>query len=371
MTHLWLPQPAAVPTPSEVAAYLRANGWCRDQVRGSWVVFKRGDDEVEVPQLDTARDYARLVSLLLQDLATVESRDAVVIARDIRSAAADTIRLSLQGTTMRDGRIPVEAGARAYDGARDLLLAAACSAIERRSVHPKRKPDKALEVLSRARFGQTEVGSFVMTIEAPVAPALQTDLLEDRDAPLERKTSLLLAAALRATNEAAQKAVATASVEPFKAAAALGVSANLCDAITELLTGSGAEQFDASFSFAVQRPVPPSTPTRVSFRADLSEILSEAARTLRAETPLPNYVVVGPVLEFSSVDPDKSGTFTVSADIEGRLRRVSIPVGAIDYATAIGAHQAKRLVSVTGELATSGGRYQLHQARDLRTYELD
>lgn len=176
-SHLWLNQPMATPSPGEIAAYLRSKGWARDGVRGSWAVFKKGDDALEVPQIDAARDYSRMVGMLLQDLEAAESRAATLIARDIRAATVDTIRLSLQGSSMRDGRIPVEAGMHAYEGARNLFLAAACSTLDPRSVHPKRKPDRAIRVLDTARFGQTEVGSFVMTIETPVAPSLQPSLL--------------------------------------------------------------------------------------------------------------------------------------------------------------------------------------------------
>jgi hypothetical protein len=58
--------------------------------------------------------------------------------------------------------------------------------IDPRPVFPKRKPEDAMDLLDRARFGQTEVGSFVLTLECTIAPRLQQPLLADEgdeDAP--------------------------------------------------------------------------------------------------------------------------------------------------------------------------------------------
>ncbi|MFZ5443148.1 MAG: hypothetical protein ACOZQL_24280 [Myxococcota bacterium] len=370
-SHLWLNQPMATPAPAEIAAYLRSKGWSRESVRGAWAIFKKGDDAIEVPQVDAARDYSRMVSALLQDLEQTEARPAALIARDIRAATVDTIRLSLQGSAMRDGRIPIEAGMHAYEGARNLFLAAACSSLDRRSVHPKRKPDRAVRVLDTARFGQTEVGSFVMTIETPVAPSLQASLLEeDRDPPLERQTSVLLATALQATSEAIQESAATGDIAPFRDRADRGVSANLCDALVELLSGAGAEQLEASFSFATHRPI--SAPsTRTVLRTEVSPLLTEASKTLRAQASFPDYTVEGLIVRLGSGEPSEGGHITVMADVEGRTRNVTIEVDASDYAQALHAHQRQQLVSLSGELTVEAGRYRLRRARDFRARDVD
>jgi hypothetical protein len=61
-------------------------------------------------------------------------------ARDIAAASTDTIRVAIEGISTRDGRIPLAAGYRAYGATREMILAAACSVIDPRSVFAKRKP---------------------------------------------------------------------------------------------------------------------------------------------------------------------------------------------------------------------------------------
>jgi hypothetical protein len=369
-SHLWLTQPMATPSPTELAAYLRSKGWSLEGVRASWAVFTKGDDTIEVPQVDAARDYGRMVAMLLQDLEQTEGRAAGLIARDVKAATVDTIRLSLQGSAMRDGRIPLEAGMHAYEGARNLFLAAACSALDRRSVHPTRKPDRAVRVLDSARFGQTEVGSFVMTIEAPVAPALQQSfLLPDWDPPLERRTSQLLAEALHATSEAIQESAATGDIAAFRSRAERGVSANLCDALVELLTGAKAEALEASFSYATHRPAPPRQ--RAVLRADVSQLLSEASKTLRAQASFTDYVIEGPITRLQSSEAGAGGTISVVCEVEGRRRAVSVELEGAGYVAALDAHKREQIVALTGDLVSEAGRYRLMRARDLRAFDIE
>ncbi len=368
---LWLSQAATLPAPAELASYLRSKQWSFVELRSNWAIYRRGapEDEVtiEVPQLAAAGDYGRSVSVLLEDLSTIESRPPAMILRDVRAATVDTIRVALEGTAMRDGRISISDGARAFDGARNLVLAAACSVLDRRLVHAKRKPDAAMALIDRARFGQTEIGSFVMTIEASVAPRLQGTLLEDDDfdAPLERKTSVLLATALQATQSALQESTATGSIEPFRSRAALGVSANLCDAVVELLHGSGAERLKTSFSFAAHRPLHHPAPSMVAFTADAAQVLTEASSALRAQASFPAYVLVGTIVALSSRDPSAGGTITVRGDVEGQLKNVRITLPATDYPRAIQAHQDVALVAIVGDLVAEGRTLTLQNAHGL------
>ena len=261
MTEMLLPQSSVVPSPADFAAYLRSRQWQFGGIQANWALYTLDPENtaVEVPQLSQSRDYSRVAAALLEELSRIEHRAAAQILREVLASTTDVVRLALRGSTMNDGRIPVEAGLAAYDGARNLLLAAACSALDRRSAHARRKPDAAMKLLQRVRFGQTEVGSFVLTMESSVPPLLQGKLIElpDEEPPLERKTSLLLATALRATELALQEAAATGSIEPFRSRTPAGLSANLCDALVELIRDTQADQLTVSVSYAHHRPVPP------------------------------------------------------------------------------------------------------------------
>jgi hypothetical protein len=250
-----------VPAPGEVAAYLLQQGWTLQRSDVRWAEYAKTIEAepvvLEVPQQAGARDYARTLGFLIEDIARLESRTPSAVLRDLKASSVDIVRLAIDSAMTRDGRIPVEAGHRVYEAARDLLLSAACSAIDPRPAFARRKPEEAMALLQRARCGQTELGSFVLTIERTIAPRLQQTLLTDDgdpDAPLERRAYIRLAHALEGAEAASRESAASGRIEPFRRRAPDGVSANLCDAMAEMLDATAADAVRASFSFASRRP---------------------------------------------------------------------------------------------------------------------
>lgn len=369
--HLWVPQRASVPDPGELAAYLRQQGWVLEKATAEWAEYTRevhGERVIlEVPLKAAARDYSRVFAMLLDDLSRLEARTPSAVLRDIKAAAADIVRLAIGSSLTRDGRIPVDAGQRVYGAARDLLLAAACSVIDPRPVFANRKPDEAMRLLERARFGQTEVGSFVLTMECAIAPRLQQTFLgvdDGPDEPFERRTCIKLAQALQGADAATRESSASGTLDPFKSRAQLGVSANLCEAVAEVIEATSADVLDASFSFAARRPLAASVPRQVVFSSDTAPILREAAARLRDETTYPETEVTGPVVKLDSTDPDRGGEVVLKAFIDGRYRSIWLALPSEPYQRAITAHGERLLVRCTGELAREGRSWVLRNARD-------
>lgn len=369
---LWLPQPAGVPAPGEVAAYLLQRGWYLQQAGNCWADYRKpvGTETVviEVPQRAAARDYARVLGLLIEDLARLEERAPLAVLQDIKSSSVDRVRLAIDSAMTRDGRIPVEAGRRVYEAARDLLLAAACSVIDPRPAFAKRKPEEAMSLLQRARFGQTEIGSFVLTIECTIAPSLQQPLLAeagDPDAPLERRTCVKLAHALEGADAASRESAASGQIDPFRTRAREGVSANLCEAVADMLEATAAESLRASFSFALRRPLAVPMPRAIVFTPDTAALLREAAARLRDEATYPATEVVGPVVKLNSAEPSQGGEAVLHAPVDGRSRSVRVVLDSAAYQAAIAAHRDGALVRCVGDLGREGRSWILRNPRDL------
>ena len=93
--------------------------------------------------------------------------------RDIQTTASDLIRVRAPSREAEDGTLPFEQAVTFVERSRDMLLAAACAAIDKRAFFAKRKPQQAIEYLGHVRMGQTEQGSFVLTILSAVSPELR------------------------------------------------------------------------------------------------------------------------------------------------------------------------------------------------------
>jgi len=375
-TDLIIPQRAATPTPGEVTAYLRATGWFASVVNERWAEYRRqlddGDAVVEVPQRAQAPDYARVVLRVLDYLAELERRPVATVHQDIRSIATDRVRLRLEGPGIVAGRLSVEAGWQVYEAARDLLLAAACAAHRTAAVFPRRKPGESMAVLDHARFGLAEVGSFVLNIESDVAPALQQPLVDatnDPSAPAERKATIQLARALHAAQAATHDAIARGELTSFKHSVASGVSANLCDAIADMITASDATSLDASVTFATRRPVATELQQRASFTAEARDVLRAAAKELRQETSYYGIEVAGLVRRLESGNVAKRGVVVLHGVVDGRARPVRVDLAPSDYQIAVTAHGQGQMVECVGDLERQGRSWVLLNHRHFRIIE--
>src|SRR5205085_12125014 len=129
-------------------------------------------------------------------------RDELATYRDLIGADRDVIRVRAFGAD-DNGSVPLDAGVKIVTQARDMLLAAACAVKSPQPLYRAGANKEAIEYMRRVKLGQTEHGSFVVTLLAPVPPFLEPQFdstcasLEDE--PMERMVTRRLMAALEAS----------------------------------------------------------------------------------------------------------------------------------------------------------------------------
>jgi hypothetical protein len=359
--------------PLEIATYLRAQGW-RPEEKSSqanlFTVWTLGEDlEIVLPLTKGYGDFALRMSDLLQTLEATEERSQLEILSDLLTASADVIRLRIADADAQDGSLPLEEMADLGLKAREMMLAAACAAVEPRPYYPARKPAAATDYLRKLRVGQTERGSYVVKIISPVAPVLASSNVSfsQVEEPFERRATLTLLSALLAVERAAERAASTGSLEAFENVVEQGVSANLCEAIAELRGGGdGKRGFEAGFSWAPSRPVPPQTPRRAVLSSDAIPAIQEAGRLFREIAPREDFELSGLVVKLERHDNASRGKATILGFVDGKPRKALLELPDPEYSLAVSAHEQRRALSCEGELKREGRFYYLRHPRNLR-----
>ncbi|MGE0144330.1 MAG: hypothetical protein AB7I19_12255 [Planctomycetota bacterium] len=356
--------------PQQAATWLRANDWKLVERKDHWVAkwHKDAEDgeryEIDLPLDRTFGDYRRRMREVIRTLEVASGKSAAQLLEEVRASTVDILRLRLTGPGIEQGRVPVDLGTRLFGCTRDLLLAAACSARDPRSVYRSRKPAEAMDFLHRLKLAAPEDGSFVVTVHAPIPPELRFGAMaEVEESPFERRATMMLANATAAASKLAERAVLDGSAEPFLVGAPSGISANLCEALAGFVDGKDTTAVELRFAWATTRPVPEGTPSFVRVDSSLSPILGEAARLLRASVDIPDFEIVGVVLRLESDAPEQGGTVVIVGQVDGQQRRVRVPMGAHDYAVAIRAHGDGNLLRCEGDLVRSGRSFQLERVR--------
>jgi hypothetical protein len=218
----------------------------------------------------------------------------------------------------------------------------------------------------KIRFGVSEAGSYVLTIIAPVPPALNVNerALPEMSEPFERKTSLTLASAMGAIRSAARRSAETGNAAPFWDAVQQGVSANLCEAIVGLNESGGNSGVETSFTWAMSRQAPESAPRRIMLSADMISYCGEAAKILRATSAIDDVEVQGEVTSLERTYEASDGTITVSGVVDGKPRRIFLWLSHSDYELASRANAEKRPIYCVGKLEKEGVSWVLRNPRD-------
>ncbi len=361
-------------SPAALRAFAVAEGWRSHERYGetSEVYLRTSNEgvtEIILPIIHEIGDYATVVARLLRIFSRELKMDELAIFRDLTHADRDVVRVRTTDAS-DDGSIFLESGVGLIANARDMLASAACAATEARKTYRVGKMQQASKYMDRVKLGQTEIGSFVITLLAPVPPALGDDTIrtqpmllpELEEEPYERRVTRVFSNALGATKAALAEANRGQGRSGFDAAVSQGVSANLCEAIAAICErGSGAE---ISLSWAKTRPTP--TPIKIArFSREDGEVLKEVAREFRLKEPRPDTVLLGYIPNLQRSESQTSGTVKLLSIIDGQPHSITVDLLKDDYESAVEAHRRQIGISVTGDLVREGQRWKLVQPRDV------
>ena len=347
-------------SPSALSAYARAAGWKRQEPYGdhSDVYVREEAPEIVIPRTDRLGDYADVVSRLIEIFAEAAEADALSLYRDLVTADRDVVRVSA-APEGADGSATLNDGVSLITGAHDMVLAAARSLREPGPLYRARPNREARDYMRQVRLGQTEQGSYVVTLLTPVVPppirqAASFDSAAD-DPPVERRVTRRLIEALTAAREATERTSAGAA-DAFPKAVERGASANLCDAVATLIEPFGG--IDVGVTWARTYPVETARET-VRFGASDAPILREAARRFREWEPKPDVSLIGRIQRLKRDDRETDGTVTLRTYVEGRVVSVTAALDQPNYDRAIQAHGSGAVVVMTGDLERFRSRWRL------------
>lgn len=347
-------------SPAALSAYARAAGWSRGEPYRvhSNVYTKEGAPNIIIPRTEALGDYASVVSGLIETFAESADLDQLTVYREVVTADRDVIRVrAVDGE--HDGSLPIDAGAALVSRSRDMVRAAACSLGEPRPVYRAGANKEADDYLRHVRLGQTEQGSFVVSLLSPVvSPPIQMSLIpgsDELESPVARRVTERLTQALDATRQATDDKN-SGKPEAFSKSVTEGVSANLCDALAGLTKVLSRIDVNVVWARTYLRD---DARWAVQFTAHDTPILQAASQDFRGQEPQPNMTLTGLVQVLKRDESASEGTVTLRTSIERRNRSVKAVLPPLEYLRAIEAHRARRPVIMRGDLEKTGKDWRL------------
>lgn len=356
--------------PDQLEAYLIASGWKRDGELGERASIwhrpeeRHNDAEVLLPQSQGARDYDDRIVDAIFAIAAFEERTPTEVAKAAAGFYADHISVRVLHLDVEEGSIPLNDGVLLNLRARDLVAAAAMSTLAKRKHFSGKRTPEAREFLESLRLGQTEIGSYIVNVIAPVQAA-QSDQQSIPTTSMTRMVTANLSSSLDALSQALDVFAWSENLTVFDSAVDDGASANMCDA----LIGFSGEQKTRGFEITIT-PSPTEEfkhePKKFVFDVHKVKLIAAASEYYKDNYVLPNRVLSGFIKRLDRPAADENGTITIEATIGDSEKLVTIELGPADYLDAITAHRAKQVVECHGDVHVKARTVKLLTPSDFR-----
>jgi hypothetical protein len=231
---------------------------------------------------DSAVDYTDCIETVLNKLIDIENISLRALISEISEMKDDAINFRIIDFRDENAFIPLNYAIKAINGAKDILLSAACSALKPQFYHPKMNRKEALELIDKSRFRHTEVGSFVIKVSAPVkAMDLQTDVFTN--IPFVRQATLIINKSISQLVTAIQTNKIEQLITDVKSEEKPLLSSNICKALINFQEENDKTDLYLNFKWASIIEKPLNIANTIKIQKDYYSRIEDIRKELKAQ----------------------------------------------------------------------------------------
>lgn len=343
---------------SNLESYLSLKGWVSDaEISDHAIIWHRSEDEhfeyevIQPKSSEIKGFYQRIIDALVS-IADFEKRDPLFVLKDIESLFSDSIKIRVVHSDVTEGTIPIDDGVLLIERSRDLLAASTLSTFTKKSYFSGQRSDIVQSFIKQLRLGQTEIGSFVVNIHAPIISSDDVQL-DENSISITRAVTNNLSRSLSALKAVIETYQDTQDVFEFESIISKGVSANLCDALIGLSGEQKNRSFSINIALASSEIDYQELPKSFTFLPEQVSSLEYASAFYKGNYIIKSYKLYGLVNKLKHLPDDKFGEITVRSVVRGIEKNISLQLSIEDYWKAFHAHENQQRVICEGDLNVS------------------
>jgi hypothetical protein len=365
--------------PTDLRDFAKSRGWV--QVNEAIVdgLFVLTNPEFERRQLvfpinSAAPDYQDAVNITVSKLAETENKSIQLLVSDLNELYDDTIRFRVVDFRNEENFIPLSYAVSAINGAREMFLSAACTVLKPQVHHPRLSRAEAQQLVDKSRFRQTEKGSFIIKISAPVKAMEIRGNLYDENLPFVRQTTLAINHGLNKLITAIQADTLGDLIAEMKTSERPELSSNICRSVVEFQEEHN--DFDLYMDFAWAGILPNTreiqAPNTIKIQKEYFTRIDDVRRELRAteDHDLEDVFIATVEHLAGDIGPDGHRAGEVILDLykESEIIRARTNLGMQDYEKADHSHMTPNsYIKVKGRLQPGN---QPRILTDITSFEL-
>ncbi|MEW5251272.1 hypothetical protein [Microbulbifer discodermiae] len=342
-------------SPIHLSSYLEQMGWVKDGSIGSKaVVWHRAEKEnyafeVIQPVDIYIRGFTQKIHEAITSISEFEERNPSLVLDDILNFYTDLVKIRVVHNDVEDGSIPLADGVLLIEKSKDLLIASTLSTFKKKKFFSGSRSDDEKNFISKLRLGQTEVGSFIVSLISPITVKSNTE--EEIDSTsLTRSVTTNLAKSLSSISSAIEQYSEDQDIFHFEEVVSEGVSANLCDALVGLSGLSKSRSFEVSIKLAGVELDKKNIITHHSFKPSQLPAIESASEYYKGNYVINGYTAFGLVTKMKRIPGDEFGEVTISSKVNDSDKNVTVQLELDDYWDAVHAHESESYVKCSGNL---------------------
>lgn len=356
--------------PLVVCKYLEDMGWKkfpfkRDDV-SVYQFLKEQLYQVRIPMDRDMSDYRESMFSAINTVAEVENKSVERVMLYLLNPSTDILKLRLEKQEQVPGNITFDDAIRLYENAKKLIAATALDVINPKKIHYGRIDERVQQFLNQCRFGQTEIGSYVVSVVCPFAELSYEDgyrqlsiFSEEEECAnsLTRKVTNKLM-----DNVAIIKSNVDQGNLEYLASSNCDISANFFEALNglNLECSNTTLEFIAEWSPVVK--INRSENSLIRVNSDYYQPIEHVVNCIR-EVTNEQTEIIGKIRQLKaapSVDKREKGTIiVVYLNEDSKARSVSVTLSKEDYDEAVSAHKLGKTVKIVGNLELIRGKARI------------
>ena len=348
--------------PLAVAKYLIDTQWKEYLVKRNDIkIFQYEKDDtfeqVTVPLEKNLRDYKQIMYETICKIAYIEKKSVEQQMLYLLNPNTDILKIRLDRKEVESGNIMFDDAIQLYDNAKKLLAATALDIINPKRIHWGRIDDSVQQFLTRCRFGQTEIGSYVVSVVCPFAELSEAEgykqlsIFSDEERcanSLTRKVTNRLMSNIAIIKKKVDEGNLESLVNYED-----GISSNFYEALNgmDLYSENTSVEFTAEWSPIVKSNRSPIEKVMITndYYEPLQSVISKIKECTNERTE-----IIGKIKDLKAapiIDKRKFGTVVVVyISGNGKAKSVKVKLDKEDYDNAVMAHQYGKTVRLIGEL---------------------
>lgn len=349
--------------PLAVSKYLDETGWNAFPFKRTDIKvyqYKKDNNlyQINIPLEKSLADYKHAMYDAAEKIAIVEGKSIEQVMLYLLNPNTDILKIRLDKKDMEAGNILFDDAIKLYDNAKKLLAATASDIINPKKIHYGRFDVPVQKFLNQCRFGQTEIGSYVVSVVCPFAELSYKDgyhqlsIFSDEEQCAKSITR-------QVTNQLMYNiATIKNKIDSGKIESLSTGEDNISSNFFEALNGLNLQHEDTTVEFTAEwSPVVKTNRcsfNRIKITNDYYQPISNIIDRIKQNTNQQTEIV-GRIKELKAapvIDKRTKGTVVVVfVDDKSKAKTATVNLSREDYDSAVDAHHYGKAVRIIGDLS--------------------